>query len=278
MLSIIISSYQEHFYKNLQKNIRTTIGDNFIYEIIKVENPGLMGICEAYNKGASQAIYDHLLFVHEDVIFQTTNWGAQLIYHFKSLENTGILALAGTSYKSILPVGWWSFVDYNFLHIDQLTKEKTIHSHRLDKPEKTIITDGVFLAMKKNIWLNNKFNEENKDFHGYDIEISLDIAKKYQNYIIHDILIKHLSSGVITKKWLDRLIDIYFRNRYIPENLSHQNELFSYEIFFRYLNRFKYSKSKKISIFFKFYKPFIFSLRENYKILHMFFYYLNLKN
>lgn len=62
MLSIIISSYQPQFYSALEKNIAETIG--IPYEIIKIDNPNLMGICEAYNKGASLSKYDYLLFVH----------------------------------------------------------------------------------------------------------------------------------------------------------------------------------------------------------------------
>ncbi|KFC24065.1 glycosyltransferase [Chryseobacterium sp. FH1] len=277
MLSIIISSYQEDYYKNVCNSISQTIG-NTAYEIIKIENPGLMGVCEAYNKGAAQSKHDYLLFIHEDILFQTDNWGEKLISHFSKLENPGILAVAGTSYKSIVPVGWWSFLEHRFLHLDQITKEKETHSHRLENPKKVIITDGVFLAMTKEKWAVTKFNDNNKDFHGYDVEISLDFSKNSQNYVIPDILITHLSSGTITRQWLDRIINIYSKHIFKPSNFSHSNELSSYEIFFRYLNRFKYSKSEKIAVFFKFYRPLLFSLRENYKILHMFFYYINTKN
>lgn len=275
MLSIIISSYQEHYYVKLLDNIKKTIGGNFVHEIIKINNPGLMGICEAYNKGAEQAVYDHLLFIHEDILFQSTDWGEKLKKHFRTLQNPGILAVAGTSYKSLLPVGWWSFADFSALHIDQITKEKETHSYRLTQPQKVLITDGVFLAMTKKIWAEVRFNEKNPDFHGYDIEMSLDVSKKYQNYIIHDVLLTHLSSGNITKNWLDRLIKIYLRHQFSSTNVSRSNELSSYEIFFRYLNRFKYTRTEKAKLFLAFYKPGLFSLKENLKILNMFIYYFN---
>ncbi|MFC7346665.1 glycosyltransferase [Chryseobacterium zhengzhouense] len=277
MLSIIISSYQEDYYKNLHENIKNTIGENFVHEIIKIDNPGLMGICEAYNKGASKASYDYFLFIHEDILFQTADWGDKLIAHFNTLKNPGVLAVAGTSYKSVLPVGWWSFNDYRRLHIDQITKQKEVHSHRLQHTEEVMITDGVFLAMTKNIWNQFKFNDKNLDFHGYDIEISLDVSKKKQNYVLHDILITHLSSGNITRNWLDRLIKIYSHHNSASDNFTRDNEIASYEIFFRYLNRFKYSKLEKLKVFLMFYKPHMFSLRDNYKILHMFLFYFNHK-
>lgn len=43
MVSIIISSYQEKFYSALEINIAKTIG--IPYEIIKIDNLNLMGIC-----------------------------------------------------------------------------------------------------------------------------------------------------------------------------------------------------------------------------------------
>ena len=62
MLSIIISSYQDKFYSALEQNIAETIG--IPHEIIKIDNPNLMGICEAYNKGALLSKYDyHLLCI-----------------------------------------------------------------------------------------------------------------------------------------------------------------------------------------------------------------------
>ena len=71
MLSIIISSYQPHYYTALEKNIAATCGVE--YELIKIDNPGLMGLCQAYNKGAEKAKYEYLLFLHEDVNVLTVN-------------------------------------------------------------------------------------------------------------------------------------------------------------------------------------------------------------
>ena len=57
MISIVISSYQPHFFAALEKNIVETIG--VTYEIVQIYNPGTMGICEAYNKGANIIVSTH---------------------------------------------------------------------------------------------------------------------------------------------------------------------------------------------------------------------------
>ena len=115
MISIIISSYQDKFYSALEKNIAETIG--IPYEIIKIVNPNLMGICEAYNKGASMAKYNYLLFLHEDVIFHTKEWGQKLVSHLEK-ENVGVIGIAGSNYVPRFPIGWHVPDDkYNFLYL-----------------------------------------------------------------------------------------------------------------------------------------------------------------
>jgi hypothetical protein len=83
MLSIIISSYQKHYFDQLVENIRETIGEDFQYEIIQMWNPNVMSITEAYNSGAGKSRYENLLFLHEDIIFYTRNWGKRLLNHLQ---------------------------------------------------------------------------------------------------------------------------------------------------------------------------------------------------
>jgi hypothetical protein len=66
----------------------------------------------------------------------------------------------------------------------------------------------AFLAIKKENYTHIRFNEELKGFHGYDLDFSLRVAKKFQNYVIDDILIQHFSQGNRDKKWLDANIKI----------------------------------------------------------------------
>src|SRR4051812_3797632 len=110
MVSIIVSSYKQDYFKQFEKNVDKTIG--VPYEIIKIENPGLMGICKAYNIGAAKAHYPYLCFVHEDVIFQTQDWPKPLLEKFKTDISTGLIGIAGGKYKSISPFGWMNQMEY----------------------------------------------------------------------------------------------------------------------------------------------------------------------
>ncbi|ROH95779.1 glycosyltransferase [Chryseobacterium daecheongense] len=207
MISIIISSYLPHYFSALQKNIAETIGAT--YEIIKIDNPGLMGICEAYNKGANRAQYDLLLFIHEDILFQTQNWGEKLISHLNE-SKTGIIGVAGSSYVPSAPSSWTVSEKYNFANILQGSKENTdsFHIHTTHQNRnKVFAVDGVFIAINKENYLNFKFNEKLlKGFHGYDLDFSLRVSKKLQNYVVDDILIEHFSAGNLNKEWMDNNI------------------------------------------------------------------------
>ncbi|PWN68330.1 hypothetical protein C1631_016660 [Chryseobacterium phosphatilyticum] len=209
MISIIISSYLPHYFSALEKNIEETIG--VPYEIIKIDNPGLMGICEAYNKGAGKANFDYLLFIHEDILFKNEDWGNKLINHL-SQKNTGIIGLAGSSYVPSAPSSWTVAEKYNFVNILQGNKEDTQYfpiQTTKENRNKVFAVDGVFLGIKKENFNQFKFNEELlKGFHGYDLDFSLRVSKKHQNYVVDDILIQHFSGGKLDKNWLDANIKV----------------------------------------------------------------------
>jgi hypothetical protein len=210
MLSIIISSYQKIYYDQLVKNIGETIGDIFQYEIIQVWNPALMSITQAYNQGADKAKYSSLLFLHEDIVFRTKNWGEKLIAHLSN-KNTGIIGVAGSSYVPAAPSSWTVSPQYNFVNILQGSKANTdsFHIHTTkENMNKVFAVDGVFLAIKQENYCNYKFNEGLKGFHGYDLDFSLRVSKHLQNYVVEDILIEHFSKGNLDKIWLDSNIKI----------------------------------------------------------------------
>ncbi|WP_278351572.1 glycosyltransferase [Chryseobacterium gleum] len=205
MLSIIISSYQQQYYHQLVKNISETIGTDFRYEIIQIWNPNMMSITKAYNLGASKAQFENLLFLHEDLIFHTKDWGAKLIKHF-SIPNVGILGLAGSNYVPAAPCSWTVTEKYNFINILQGNKnnqEVILLNTTQANINPVFAVDGVFLAIKKEIYNLFKFNEDIAGFHGYDLDFSLRVSKKRQNFIIDNILIEHFSKGNPDKKWFD---------------------------------------------------------------------------
>lgn len=215
MISIIVCSINEQNYNNLYDSIFKTIGEDVFWEIIKIDNNLFnYSISKAYNQGAKQAKFDILVFVHEDVIFHTHNWGKLLIDNFNTLENPGILGIAGSSYRSFLPGDWWVPFDEHRHFYYQSNKKNGVQGEGCimfsndNKPVKVFLLDGVFLSVKRSVFSYFSFSEYLKGFHGYDSDFSLKLSNNYNNYYIPGILIEHFSEGTYNFSFIFNMIKV----------------------------------------------------------------------
>lgn len=269
MLSIIISSYQEGFYSALENNIGQTVG--MPYEMIKVHNPSLMGICEAYNTGASIAKYDNLLFIHEDILFLNHDWGELLINHL-NCKNTGVIGLAGSNYVPMAPSSWSLTGDkYNFGNVN--SDEKKIEQR--PKPSTRVFAlDGVFLAVKKEVYQEFHFDEKIKGFHGYDTDFSLRVATKFDNSVIWDIFIHHFSKGNPDKTWIDNNMQIRNKIKYdFNEVYDLEVEIPMFNYFFNKYFEYYNFNLKNIKITWGFVPPNL-NIKDKYLIFNKYLRYL----
>jgi GT2 family glycosyltransferase len=285
MLSIIVSSCDPSHLSNLRRSVEETIDTE--HEIVVIENnDAKFSLTEAYNLGASRANYPFLLFVHEDVIFKTQGWGKLLIDHLESLENAGIVGVAGTTYKPYVPSGW-SFdrtrpLSFHLIqghkYANQLTNLTAVNN---DSIRKVVALDGVFLAVRRDVLEKVHFDESVKGFHGYDMDYSLAVAEQYQNYFVPDILIEHRSEGKISDQWITNTFRINEKwQGKLPmsvekNGLDLESELSAYHTFVkilfestlawnvkaRYLGKTTYRAVKKTRSP-KFAKAFLYSVRQ----------------
>ena len=279
MLSIIISSYQPEFYLALEKNIAESIG--IPYEIMKIDNPGIMGICEAYNRGAEKAQYDFLLFLHEDVLFETKDWGQTLI-NLLNTKNIGCIGIAGADYIPEVPIGWWMIKNHCYSHITHanLINQK-VHKFTFSSNsglKKVNFIDGVFIACPKKNWLTIKFDERLKGYHAYDISFSLHTNVYFENYITNLISMKHFSQGKPSKEWLESLIQNRLNNRthYKQNLIDTKLEFEMFTEFSRQLWHLDVSKREQTYYLLKFLKlkklGFFNTLKAIKKIINILFY------
>ena len=279
MLSIIISSYQPEFYLALEKNIAESIG--IPYEIIKIDNNGIMGICEAYNRGAEKAQYDFLLFLHEDVLFETQDWG-RILMNLLNTENIGCIGIAGADYIPEVPIGWWMIKNHCYSHITHanLINQK-VHKFTFSSNsglKKVNLIDGVFIACPKKNWLTIKFDERLKGYHAYDISFSLHTNVYFENYITNLISMKHFSQGKPSKEWLESLIQNRLNNRthYKQNLIDTKLEFEMFTEFSRQLWHLDVSKREQTYYLLKFLKlkklGFFNTLKAIKKIINILFY------
>lgn len=219
MISIIVSKYHPTQIEILKKNIENTIG--VPYELIVIENnKGQMGLCEVYNAGARQARYEILCYSHEDVEIQTVNWGTRVLALFHRNERLGLLGVAGSSFKSRSPSGWWypnAKTETVFTYFIQSNRSKERadlqnSNPRNEKLSTVACVDGFWFCTPKKIALDLKFDENTfKGFHCYDIDYSLTVFSRYEVAVSFEILIKHFSEGCYDGDldWINETLKLY---------------------------------------------------------------------
>ncbi len=213
MISIIVSTYRKKYYDQLSESIEKTIGE-VPYELIPIENNRKYSISEAYNMGADNANYPILCFVHEDVVFETDNWGGIICDCFEKDNNLGALGVAG-GLKTYLPTGWGSGIEgWDHAYICHIyNNQKCLLGTKSDKPISVNVLDGVVIFSPKRIWSEIKFDESVKGYHFYDIDYTYRVSLKYKVQVFSSLLITHFSIGNFGKEWINASIEYHQKKR-----------------------------------------------------------------
>jgi glycosyltransferase involved in cell wall biosynthesis len=173
-------------------------------QIIPIENNGEYSLTEVYNKILLQSHNDILVLCHDDIYFDSKNWGQKILNHFKRKPEYGILGLAGTTIMS-KSGRWW----------EDFSKMKGIvnHEHGGKKWESrysassgnqiddVVLVDGLFIVVNRKK-IKEKFNEEINGFHFYDVDFSFrNFIKDVKIGVVYDIRVTHKSIGQTNEQW-----------------------------------------------------------------------------
>lgn len=248
MISVIISSADKEQLQAVTYNIEKTIG--VPYELLVFSNgDGAQSICEVYNKGAWQAKYEILCFMHEDIEIKTGNWGKAVIDTFREHPLLGLIGVVGCRYKSLAPSGWAleAGIDYRiyYANIIQQYKYNNRPSHFFyrnydnKRLARVACIDGVWFCTKKSHVIEFPFDQQLlKGFHGYDIDFSLKINQKYDVAVTFDVLIEHFSEGRFDETWMKNILKVHEKwSHFLP--LDRQG-VSKKEIFFNEKRAFRY--------------------------------------
>jgi hypothetical protein len=223
MISFIVCSVNDNYLDELIESIKYTC--TAAYEVIIIDNKvDKLSLTDAYNKGSAKANFPHLIFLHEDIKFLNIGWNASLI-SILSNEEIGITGVAGSTYLPIVPSGWYlPKEEFNKVFIHQGFKYKEaplrFDNHGNDLTP-VFLLDGVFLAMRKEVWLEFPFNEKLDGFHAYDVDICQRVSTKYQNIFTNQIELIHYSEGKVDQVYFDALL--HYKTQYLDFNYSKRN-------------------------------------------------------
>jgi glycosyltransferase involved in cell wall biosynthesis len=173
-------------------------------EVVPVSNNNEYSLTEVYNKILKQSSNDIVVLMHDDVYFDSKNWGQKILNHFKRNNDYGILGLAGTT-SMPKSAKWWEdfskmkgIVNHEHDGKKWESKYSTSKGNELDE---VILVDGLFIVVnKKNI--KKPFNEEIGGFHFYDVDFSFrNFIEGVKIGVMYDVRVTHKSIGETNEQW-----------------------------------------------------------------------------
>jgi hypothetical protein len=172
MITIIYSTHKDSDYnKKFKEHLLSSVGVKNP-QILEYQNNNEFSLTEIYNRGISESIYDIVVCCHNDIIFETKNWGKKLIKLHQKNTDYGILGVAGS--REIPKSGmWWENPNHMFgqvYHQHNGKKWLSKYSNKNDGfIDNVVIVDGLFISIDKNK-IATGFDEDVKGFHFYDVD------------------------------------------------------------------------------------------------------------
>ena len=214
--SITIAYSTREIDPNYMTHVKTTCGLDKI-EVLAYQNQGQQSLTELYNQVLENAKNDIIVFCHDDLIFETNDWGKKILNHFKKNPRYGVIGLAGTD--NLINGTWWSIREsmHGIVnHTDGIKKwTSNFSTDQGDKVKDMIVLDGLFYVVNRKK-LEHHFDEDFKGFHFYDLSFC------FPNYldgvdigVITDIRVTHMSVGETNDMWEEN--KILFEKKYKDE-------------------------------------------------------------
>lgn len=200
------------------------------YDIFFKEN-NIDPLAKVYNKAIDFAIQeniDTLVLMHDDIIIESdlTKKLPELLQQFD------VIGVAGTTEcKLEQPVLWHLLgggLDGGKLHgaVAHIYGNEKYMTAFGGYPHRTVLIDGVFIAIKREVFTSVRFDEDNPaGFHFYDLSYSLEAHKQKFKVGVGDIIITHASPGL--REFTDEFNkgQEYFLNKWKNDNSRKKTKL-----------------------------------------------------
>ena len=121
-------------------------------EIIPFENNGEFSLTEVYNKILDQSSNDIVVLCHDDIYFDSKNWGSKILNYFKRNSDYGILGLAGTTNMPKSGRWWEDFSKMKGIvnHEHEGKKwESKYSASKGNQLDNVVLVDGLFIVVNK---------------------------------------------------------------------------------------------------------------------------------
>jgi hypothetical protein len=206
-----------------QEYLKKSCGNPKIQVIEKVNN-GEKNLSQVYNEIISESQNDIVVLCHDDIYFDTKNWGEKLKKIFDRNPEYSIVGVAGSTF---LPKSgmWWE--DRSKMigivnHEHEGKKWESKYSDSLQNNVKeVVIVDGLFISFDKNK-IESLFDELVPGFHFYDVNFCFNnFTNNCKIGVITNIRITHKSIGMTNEQWeKNRLLFSEKNNDLLPVKIK----------------------------------------------------------
>jgi len=201
-ISVVICSIDRPRFESAVASYRTHFAGHDV-EIVGVHDA--RSLAEGYNRAASRAHGDVLVFSHDDIALLTPDFGDRLVAHLDGADGVGV---AGAS---VVTTPVWS-----------VEGAEAIHGHVLHAAPKNRggvlmlvggfqapvctgvrVLDGVFVAVRRHVWERTRFDPDRFDgFHLYDLDFTWRASAAGARLVVPaDLTLFHASLGRYDEVW-----------------------------------------------------------------------------
>lgn len=218
MITIIYSTIKSDWKK---KNYLATSCGVRNAEVIEIENPGIMSLTQAYQKGLEQASHNIVIFCHDDILLPE-KWGKTIVKLFETTDY-GIIGLAGTTDLGA-DGKWWEQRNRMVGIVKHTDGKKTWENKYSGAFPKHIIQtvncDGLFIAVHKDR-IKCGFDTTIPGFHFYDIDFSFsNHVQGVKVGVTTDIRVIHRGLGETDQQWeANRLVFVEKFKEHLPARI-----------------------------------------------------------
>lgn len=173
-------------------------------QVIEKVNNGDKNLSQVYNEILSESKFDIVVLCHDDIEFDTKNWGDKLLKIFDKNKEFGIIGLAGTTHMPKSGM-WWEdrtkmYGIVNHKHNGKVWESKYAPSLN-DIIKEVVVVDGLFIAINKTK-IKETFDESVEGFHMYDINFCFkNFLSDVKLGVTTLIRVTHLSIGQTNDTW-----------------------------------------------------------------------------
>ncbi len=200
MITIGFSTRKDNpeYVKHLQK----MFGHPKIQIIQKINN-GEKSLSQTYNEILSEAKFNYVVFLHDDLIIETKNLTPKILKIFNKNPDYGIIGIAGTT--DLIDGCWWTLKKSSTGIVNHQKDGKKWESkfspEQNNEIKEVVVLDGLFIIVNKNK-IKHIFDETFNGFHFYDLSFCfpnhLDGVKIG---VTTQVRVTHLSVGETNNKW-----------------------------------------------------------------------------